>query len=158
MAVKTSSEGPIRRGNGVKVQDYTFVSGDLTVDEQNDPSIVSPKLKAYKAVKSSTTSLLTDFQPEEVFKVLINELDDKNTTYSVSPQRWRINYTKKKTFASSLDEEDLQSFEEMAKIQIDLFDAGDGKICVYFSRQGGASMLFYDQFNKLKEAIANLGD
>jgi len=46
----------------------------------------------------------------------------------------------------------------MAKIQIDLFDAEDGTICVYFSRQGGASMLFYDQFNKLKEAIANMSN
>jgi len=81
LAVKTSSEGPTRRGDGVKVQNYTFVSGDLTIDEQNDPTIVSPKLKAYKAYKKSTTSLFTDFQPEDVFKVLINELEDKNTTY-----------------------------------------------------------------------------
>jgi len=62
----------------------------------------------------------------------------------VTPKKWRINYCKKKTFASSLDEEDLQSFQEMAKIQIDLFDAGDETICVQFTRQGGASMLFYD--------------
>jgi hypothetical protein len=52
----------------------------------------------------------------------------------VTPKKWRINYCKKKTFASSLDEEDLQSFQEMAKIQIDLFDAGDETICVQFTR------------------------
>ena len=89
------------------MHDYTFVSGDLTVEEQNDPTIVSPPLKGYEPFKSSTTNLFTDFQPEEVFKILIDELEDKNTTYQVSPSRWRINYTKKKTFVSSLDEEDL---------------------------------------------------
>jgi hypothetical protein len=93
-----------------------------------------------------------------VFRCLIQELDERNSTYQVSPTKWRINYTKKKTFASSLDEEDLQSFEEMVKIQIDLFDAGDGKICVQFTRGAGASMLFYDQFNRMKEAIANCGN
>lgn len=79
----------------------------MTTDEQNDPFTVSPDLKPYNAIKSSTTSIFTDFLPEEVFRCLINELEDKNTTYKVSPQRWRINYTKKKTFASSLDEEEL---------------------------------------------------
>jgi len=49
----------------------------------------------------------------------------------------------------------MQSFEEMAKIQIDLYDAGDDKVAVQFSRQGGASMLFYESFNHMKDALQN---
>lgn len=124
----------IRRGEGVKVQNWTFVSGDMTEEERNDPDTVSPVLLPYDKIKQSTTTIFTDFLPEQIFKCMITELEDKNTTFKVKPTAWRINYTKKRTYAASLDEDSMQSFEEMAKIQIDLFDAGEGKICVQFSR------------------------
>ena len=38
-------------------------------------------------------------------------------------------------------------------IQIQLLDAGNGNICVEFSRKQGSSMVFYDQFNMLREEI-----
>lgn len=88
----------------------------------------------YNKIKASTTSIMTNYSSEEIFRCLVGELDDKNVTYKVKPTAWRINYCKQRIFASSLDEENLLPFEEKAKIQIDLYDAGEGKICVQFSR------------------------
>lgn len=84
-AIKGNSDSAIRRGNGdefgVKVQNYTFVSGDLTEAEMKTPGVVNPKLKPYNKVKTSTTEIFTNYLPEKIFKCLISELDEKNTTY-----------------------------------------------------------------------------
>jgi len=116
VTAKSTGEGP-RRGS-VKMQQYTFVSTELTAEEKANPYVVSPKLEPYSEVKRTTTTVYTDLSPEDIFGCIVKELDDG---YSVTPKRWRINYCKKRTFASSLDEEDLQAFQEMAKVQIDLF-------------------------------------
>ena len=41
---------------------------------------------------------------------------DNNTTYSANPNKWRITFTKNKMIAGSLDEEELASYEDAAKI------------------------------------------
>lgn len=88
----------------VKMQNWTFVSGDMTAEEKADPWTVSPPLKSVSEVKKCTTLFYTDLLPEQVFQCLNKELGND---YQVTEKRWRVNYTKKKTFASSLDEEDL---------------------------------------------------
>lgn len=81
----------------------------MTSEEKNDTknNYVCPPLKPYKPTRTSTTKVFTDLLPEEVFKILISDLDEKNSTYTCTPKRWRLNYCKKKTYATSLDEEDL---------------------------------------------------
>ena len=91
-----------------------------------------------------------------MFKCLIKLIYDENTTYLAGPNKWRINYTKTKMFAGSLEEEELASFEDAAKIQVDLYDATEGKVCVAFTRQAGASAIFYEQFNKFQDALSKL--
>jgi hypothetical protein len=44
--------------------------------------------------------------------------------------------------------------KEQAIIQIELFDADNGRICVEFKRKQGSSMVFYDQFNMLRDELA----
>ena len=42
-------------------------------------------------------------------------------TYLAGPLKWRITVTKSKIFAGSLDEEEIASYEERAKIQVELY-------------------------------------
>jgi len=45
-------------------------------------------------------------------------------------------------------------FRENAEIAVQLFDAGDGMINVEFKRKQGSSMVFYDQFNMLRDRMS----
>ena len=49
----------------------------------------------------------------------------------------------------------IQELKEQATIQVELLDASDGKICVEFSRVGGSSSLFYQQFNMLYTELSH---
>ena len=115
MQIKNKGEGATRRG-AVTVGEYVFVSGGLTEQERANPKVVSPALKAHTASKNSNASIFTDFPPEEVFRCLIKQIYDENTTYNAGPNKWRFSYTMTKMFAGSLDEEELPSFEDAAKI------------------------------------------
>ena len=78
--------------------------------------------------------------PEEVLQFLMEKLEDSDDEqFKVSKNKWKVNYTKRRTFAGSLDEDDLQTFQEMCKIQIDILDYENDKICVRFSRCVGYS-------------------
>ena len=43
-------------------------------------------------------------------------------------------------------------------MSIQLYDAGDGVICVDFKRKSGSSMVLYDQFNILRDRISPVGE
>jgi serine/threonine protein kinase len=75
-AVKAPGDSKSQTRRSVKVQNWTFVSGDMTAEEKADSYTVSPPLKPYGEVKKCTTTLYTDLLPEEVFRCLIKELDD----------------------------------------------------------------------------------
>ena len=48
--------------------------------------------------------------------------------------------------------------KEQAIIQIELFDADNGRIYVEFKRKHGPSMVFYDEFNMLRDKLAQRSD
>ena len=100
----------------MQVGQYNYVSGDLTEEESKDETLINPKLQPYTQYKNCTTEIFTSLLPEQVLACILKSLEDKDKSFNVSKTKWRINYTKKRTFAGSLDEDDLQTFQEMVKI------------------------------------------
>jgi len=125
---------------------------DLTEEESKDPHIIKLDMKPYNADLAKTTAFFTDYSPESILKLLTDSLNSYNTPYEISNKTWKLNYTK--TREEDKKEESGLVMKEQAVIQIELFDAGNQRICVEFKRKQGSSMVFYDQFNMLRDELA----
>merc|ERR1712151_681534 len=146
MAMKAKQGNKTRRGEQIANNVYLSAE-DLTEEESKDPHIIKLDMKPYNADLAKTTAFFTDYPPETILKLLTDSLATNNTPYEISNKTWKLNYTKKK-------EEEGLVMKEQAVIQIDLFDAGNQRICVEFKRKQGSSMVFYDQFNMLRDELA----
>ena len=110
------------------------MSEELTEDEANNPNIIKLNMKPYNPELAKTTAFFTDYTPEQVLKELSDSLNTNNTTHEISNKTWKLTFTKtnEETQEESKDEIVMR---EQATIQIELLDAGDGKICVEFKRK-----------------------
>jgi len=90
-------------------------------------------MKPYNADLAKTTAFFTDYPPETILKLLTDSLATNNTPYEISNKTWKLNYTK--TREDEKKEEEGLVMKEQAIIQIELFDAGNQRICVEFKRK-----------------------
>ena len=149
MAVKAKKGN--RRGETIANNVYLSAS-DLTPEENKDPNVIKLDMKPYNAELTKTTSFFTDYSPESILKLLTDSLAKTNTVYEISNKTWKVTY--KKTREDDKGETTDLVIKEQAIIQIELFDADNQRICVEFKRKQGSSMVFYDQFNMLRDELA----
>jgi len=109
-------------------------------------------MKPYNAELTKTTAFFTDYSPESILKLLTDSLANSSTPYEISNKTWKVTYTKSRE-DDKKEEKDVV-IKEQAVIQIELFDADNQRICVEFKRKQGSSMVFYDQFNMLRDELA----
>merc|ERR1712110_1026622 len=128
--MKAKQGNKTRRGEQIANNVYLSAE-DLTVEESKDPHIIKLDMKPYNADLAKTTAFFTDYPPETILKLLTDSLATNNTPYEISNKTWKLNYTKTRE-----DEK-----KEQAVIQIELFDAGNQRICVEFKRKQGSSMV-----------------
>jgi hypothetical protein len=142
MAMKNKVKNQTRRGE--QIANNTYMSGDLTIEEQNNPQVIRLNMKPYNAELGKTTAFFTDYSPEQVLKELTDTLSANNTTYQISNKTWKVTFTKTREEAQEESKEGQLVIREQAAIQIELLDAGEGRTCVEFKRKQGSSMIFYD--------------
>merc|ERR1711971_214608 len=127
MAVKAKRAN--RRGEQIANNVYLSAE-DLTEEESKDPHVIKLDMKPYNADLAKTTAFFTDYSPETILKLLTDSLNTNNTPYDISNKTWKLNYTK--TREEDKKEESGLVMKEQAVIQIELFDAGNQRICVEF--------------------------
>lgn len=149
MAVKAKRAN--RRGEQIAANVY-LSTDDLTEEESKDPHVIKLDMKPYNAELTKTTAFFTDYSPEAILKLLTDSLQNSHTPFDISTKTWKVTYTK--TRDEDKNEEKDLVIKEQAIIQIELFDADNGRICVEFKRKQGSSMVFYDQFNMLRDELA----
>ena len=91
-------------------------------------------------------SFFSDAPPEEILGDLALLLEKTGIQYRISDKSWKLCYDHVKTLQPfALEQDDgIQELKEETTVQVEILDAGDGKICVEFSRLTGSSSLFYD--------------
>ena len=134
------------------------MSGNLSQADREDPNVVCLTMKPYVQKLAKTTAFFTDYTPEQILKELTDSLAQNSVAFEISDKTWKVTFTKTREEASEESKEGEQVIREQATIQIELLDAGDGKVCVEFKRKQGSSMIFYDQFNMLRDEIGHFNN
>jgi serine/threonine protein kinase len=150
---KNKNAGRTRRGQ--KIKDNVYMSGNLSQADKDDPNVICLNMKPYNPNLAKTTAFFTDYTPEQILKELTDSLSSNAIAYNISDKTWKVTFTKTRDEGSEESKEGEQVIREQASIQIELLDAGDGKVCVEFKRKQGSSMIFYDQFNMLRDEIGH---
>ena len=154
-----------------------YVYGDLTeadtTDEENE--VVQLQMKPFEPALKKNTCFFSSIDPDLIFREIANVFEHELEVpqeYEISDKKWKMHYTvtmmwKPKPVVVDEEEKELgledenqdgepgMEVEERAAIQIELLDAGDGNVCVEFSRRSGSSTLFFDQWQKLEERLAS---
>ena len=120
-------------------------------------------MKEYNKDLAKTTAFFTDYNVDRIFHDLIHSLESSGITFEISTKTWKLTYTKaREEEEKEVTQSDLV-IREQATIQIELLDAGRNVagvdiICVEFKRKTGSSMVFYDEFNWLRDEFAHLNN
>lgn len=129
----------------------------MTAADATDKNVIKLTMKPYNAALAKTTSFFTDYAPEAILAQLTDTLSSEHIPYEISNKTWKLCYTKEKAddeVEANLKEQNIV-IKEQAIVQIEMFDAGNGRICVEFKRKQGSSMIFYDQFTKLMDELSH---
>ena len=102
VAMKKESQARTRRGE--LIANKTYVTGDLTEEEQKNPSIVRLILKPYNPGFGKSTSFFTDYKADQVLKQLVTVLESNSVPYEISNKTWKITFTKTKNENAKEDE------------------------------------------------------
>merc|ERR1712014_168013 len=150
---KNKNAGRTRRGQ--KIKDNVYMSGNLSQADKDDPNVICLNMKPYNPQLAKTTAFFSFYTPVQILKELTDSLNSNNVSYNISNTNWKVTFIKTREEGNEETKEGEQVIREQASIQIELLDAGDGKVCVEFKRKQGSSMIFYDQFNMLRDEIGH---
>ena len=143
----TTGKKGVRRGENIG--DKIYMSGPVTDEESKEGNVISIAMEKFEPVTSKNTLFFSTYEPEYVFKQVIGKLEDRDLMPVVSDKKWKLTFDKFR----EQDEEELNAElpVEGCKVQVKLLMVDDDKICVEFSRVGGSSWYFYEQFKMLKD-------
>lgn len=157
MAEKLQAQQRARNNPVVRGHPRTCLSGDATEEETKTDTLSVLSMKPFDKNFSKHTAFFTDYKPEEIFKQLVDVLNEKNLKPKISDKVWKLNFEISKNIEAG--EEEKETFTERSNVQVELKDVGDSNtICVEFCRKEGSSMLFYDQYLILKDRLSLLNN
>ncbi len=146
----------MRRGENIGGKLYMGPNMTLTEEETKDENIVVIPMKAYQPVTSKNTLLFSTYQPEVIFKKLIEKLEDYDVVPVLKDNKWKLTFER---FREPDEEEKEANLPvESCRVQVELLTAGPETTCVEFSRQAGSAWYFYQQFNMLKDQLTDIND
>jgi len=130
------------------------MSGEPTEEESKNSNVVKIQMKQYDPDSNKATSFFTDLNAEQILTEITEYLEDSQTKFKISGNASKISYSKAREGQAETAKEDELVINEQAEIAVQLFNADNGMIAVEFKRKQGSSMIFYDQFNMLRDKIA----
>ena len=68
------------------------MSGPLTEEESKDANVIYIPMKNYEPVTTKNTLLFSTYQPEVIFKKLIDKLEDCDVVPQVKDQKWKLTF------------------------------------------------------------------
>ena len=130
------------------------MSGEPTEEESKNSNVVKIQMKQYDPDSNKATSFFTDLNAEQILTEITEYLEDSQTEFKISGNASKISYAKAREGKVESAKDDELVINEQAEIAVQLFNADNGMIAVEFKRKQGSSMIFYDQFNMLRDKIA----
>ncbi len=89
--------------------------------------------------------LFSTFDAQYIFDRLIGKLEDRDLSFQVKPNKWKLTYEKE-----GQDEEDMPQLYCKVSVKISKMDKN---LCIEFSRLGGDSMFFFEEFQIMRDAL-----
>lgn len=129
----------------------------LTEEESKDETIVLIPLKEFAPVTKKNTVLFSSYQPEVIFKKLIDKLEDCDVKPVLKDNKWKLTFER---FQQQDEEEEKEAClpAESCRVQVELLAAGPDCTAVEFSRLAGSAWFFYEQFSILKQHLSDIND
>jgi len=118
------------------------MSGPLTEEESKDENIMFIPMQKYEPVTNKNTLMFSTYQPEVIFKMIIDKLEDFAVVPVVKDQKWKLTFDR----IREQDEEEKEAgmASEGCRVQVELLKVNDENTCIEFSRKAGSAWYFYE--------------
>jgi len=139
--------GGVRRGENIG--NKVYMNGAAGEEVKSEDNVVYLQMDEYDPVLEKQTQFFTTYEPEQVWKTIVDKLKDKDVSPELSEKKWKLNFEK----VAELDEEEKKNnvVPDSFLGQIKLLKVDQDTICVDFAHRGGNTWYFYEQYNSLKE-------
>jgi hypothetical protein len=124
--------------------------GDEEMEEEKF-ELASRKMEKYEKLVAKNTEFFSTNAPEDLMFNLEKYLESTGAKYEISKDKYKVKAVLVPKDSSGSEEEQIH-----AKFQI--LQVDEDKLCMEMSRSKGDAMVFFEQFNQMKEFYGPLAN